>query len=152
MNDNDLKKCMRDISDDLVKEADLSVTGAASARTPNPNPRKNNILEIAAAAVLVAALSAVVIYKIVDKNRRSNEPSSTDIISTLTTPSPEAPTATERPSATELTTDREPDRNADSGAGHHRSFVHRPAGLQNIRLQFRQRTGRGAEFKGRSIF
>ena len=105
MNDNDLKKCMRDISDDLVKEADLSVTGAASARTPNPNPRKNNILEIAAAAVLVAALSAVVIYKIVDKNRRSNEPSSTDIISTLTTPSPEAPTATERPSATELTTD-----------------------------------------------
>lgn len=105
MNDNDLKKCMRDISDDLVKEADLSVTGAASARTPNPNPRKNNILEIAAAAVLVAALSAVVIYKIVDKNRRSNEPSTTDIISTLTTPSPEAPTATERPSATELTTD-----------------------------------------------
>lgn len=105
MNDNDLKKCMRDISDDLVKEADLSVTSAASARTPNPNPRKNNILEIAAAAVLVAALSAVVIYKIVDKNRRSNEPSSTDIISTLTTPSPEAPTATERPSATELTTD-----------------------------------------------
>ena len=105
MNDNDLKKCMRDISDDLVKEADLSVTGAASARTPNPNPHKNNILEIAAAAVLVAALSAVVIYKIVDKNRRSNEPSSTDIISTLTTPSPEAPTATERPSATELTTD-----------------------------------------------
>ncbi len=61
MNDNDLKKCMRDISDDLVKEADLSVTGAASARTPNPNPHKNNILEIAAAAVLVAALSAVVI-------------------------------------------------------------------------------------------
>lgn len=105
MNDNDLKKCMRDISDDLVKEADLSVPGAASARTPNPNPRKNIILEIAAAAVLVAALSAVVIYKIVDNNRRSNEPSSTDIISSLNTPSPEAPTATERPSATELTTD-----------------------------------------------
>ncbi len=105
MNDNDLKKCMRDISDDLVKEADLSVQGAASARTPNPNPRKNTILEIAAAAVLVAALSAAVIYKIVDNNRRSNEPSSTDIISTLTTPSPEAPTATERPSSTELSTD-----------------------------------------------
>lgn len=105
MNDNDLKKCMREISDDLVKEADLSVPGAASARTPNPNPRKNIILEIAAAAVLVAALSAVVIYKIVDNNRRSNEPSSTDIISSLNTPSPEAPTATERPSSTELSTD-----------------------------------------------
>lgn len=89
MKDNDLRSFMRDISDDLVKEAEMLAPGAAASdrnastargRDSSPDSRRWKILEIAAVAVVTVALATFAIYFAVDKTRRISEPTVTPIL------------------------------------------------------------------------
>ncbi|MBO5077512.1 MAG: hypothetical protein J5584_07970 [Clostridia bacterium] len=106
MNDGDLKYCMRDISDDLVKEADMFAPGApeltntSGAGGTAAGTRKSRLGGVIAAAVLAVALLGTVIYLFIDSRKRTiDPPETTNYISELPTPSetPVRPTYTATP-------------------------------------------------------
>ena len=106
MNDGDLKYCMRDISEDLVKEADMfapgapELTNASGAGGNAAGMRKNRLGGVIAAAVLAVALLGTVIYLFIDSRKRTiDPPETTNYISELPTPSetPVRPTYTATP-------------------------------------------------------